>query len=134
MLSFKEKLQAVLSEKVISSAHLQIMSSQADIKKKLSFTATYTSPTNEPFVITHELPAPPSGTTNPTVPDKTEYLSSLREATAIMQDQINKELTQRMDEDKAREASTKNGGTTTKVVDDAKEEENYGEEAAEDED
>lgn len=111
----------------------QTMSSQTDNKKKLSFTATYSSPTNAPFVITHELQAPPSGTTNPTVPDKTKYLSSLREATATMQEQINKELTQRMEEDKACEAS-KNGGKTSKVVDDAKEEENYGEEAQEEED
>lgn len=99
-------------------------------EKKLSFTATYSSPTNAPFVITHELQAPASGTTNPTVPDKTNYLSSLRVATATMQEQINKELTQRMEEDKAREAST---SSKKGAVDEAKEEENYGEEAAEEE-
>lgn len=106
------------------------MSSQAD-SKKLSFTATYTSPSNAHFVITHELQAPASGTTNPTVPDKTKYLSDLRAATATMQEQINKELTRRMDEDKAREASKNNGSAS---VDDAKEEENYGEEVQEEED
>lgn len=107
------------------------MSSEAN-KKLLSFTATYASPTNAPFVITYELQAPPSGTANPTVPDKTKYLSGLRAATATMQEQINKELTQRMEEDKAREASK--NGNMSKVVDDAKEEENYGEEAQEEED
>lgn len=104
----------------------------AEPNKTLSFTARYSSPTNAPFVIAHDLPAPPSGTTNPTVPDKTKYLSSLRAATATMQEQINRELTQRMEDDKAREASTSQNGKT--AVDDAKEEENYGEDAQEEED
>lgn len=109
------------------------MSSSEAGNKKLSLTATYTSPTNAPFVVTHELQAPVSGTTNPTVPEKTKYLSALHDATATMQEQVNKELTRRMEEDKAREAS-KNGGHTPKGVDEAKEEENYGEEAQEEED
>jgi hypothetical protein len=46
-----------------------------------------------------------------------------------MQEQINKELTARMEEDKARDAE----GTKPKVVDDAKEEDNYGEEIVEEE-
>ncbi|KAI7787205.1 gon7 family protein [Diaporthe eres] len=92
--------------------------------QKMSLTGTYSSPTNAPFATTHELQAPPSGTVNPTVPDKTKYLSDLRKAVATMQDHVNKELTQRMEEDKAREAG-KNGKP---AVDDAKEEQNYGEE------
>ncbi|KAL1865143.1 hypothetical protein Daus18300_007269 [Diaporthe australafricana] len=99
----------------------------ASSNQKLSLTGTYSSPTNAPFTTTHELQAPPSGTANPTVPDKTKYLSDLRKAAAAMQDQVNKELTQRMEEDKAREAG-KNGKP---AADDAKEEENYGEEVQE---
>ncbi|KAJ0125395.1 gon7 family protein [Diaporthe amygdali] len=95
--------------------------------QKLSLTGTYSSPSNAPFTTTHDLQAPASGTVNPTVADKTKYLSDLRKATAAMQDQINKELTQRMEEDKAREAG-KNGKV---AADDAKEEENYGEEVQE---
>lgn len=99
--------------------------------QKLSLTATYQSSSNAPFTLTHDLEAPPSGIVNPSVPDKTKYLTDLRQATSAMQEQINKELTQRMEEDKAAEA-TKNG-TTTNGVDEAKEEENYGEEAQEEE-
>lgn len=95
---------------------------------KFSLTASYRSPSNAPFAITHELQAPPSGTTDPTVPDKTRYLNDLRKATASLQEQINKELTQRMEEDKAAEA-----GNAPRGVDDAKEEENYGEEVPEEE-
>lgn len=98
---------------------------------KTTLGASYASPTNAPFAVSHELEAPPSGTTNPTVPDKTKYLNELRKATATMQEQINKELTQRMEEDKAEEA-TKNG-KPAKGVDEAKEEENYGEEVVEEE-
>ncbi|ROV92024.1 hypothetical protein VMCG_09563 [Cytospora schulzeri] len=100
---------------------------------KLSLTASYTSPSNAPFNVTHELQAPPSGTTNPTVPDKTMYLNDLRKAAATMQDQINKELTQRMEEDKVEEEATRNG-KVPKGVDEAKEEDYYGEEVVEEED
>ena len=93
--------------------------------------ATYNSPTNAPFTVTHKLPTPPTSNTK----DKTSYLSALRKATSEMQETINKELTQRMEEDKAREAATANGnGTKAKGVDEAKEEDNYGEEVAEEED
>lgn len=54
-----------------------------------------------------------------------------------MQERINKELTSRMEDDKVREASGVNG-TNTKVnggvIDEAKEEDNYGEEVVEEED
>jgi Cu2+-containing amine oxidase len=49
-----------------------------------------------------------------------------------MQETINKELTSRMEEDKAREAAA-TGITKSKVVDEAKEEDNYGEEVVEEE-
>jgi hypothetical protein len=50
-----------------------------------------------------------------------------------MQEQINKELTKRMEEDKAKEANGVNGGSKAKAkgVDESKEEENYGEEVPE---
>jgi len=49
-----------------------------------------------------------------------------------MQDYINAELTARMEEDKIREASNSNGATKEKgVVDEVKEEDNYGEEVVE---
>lgn len=96
----------------------------------MPLTAEYTSTANAPFTITHTLQAPPSGTANPTVPDKTKYLSDLRRAAATMQEQINKELTQRMDEDKAKVAAE----SGKPAIDEAKEEENYGEEVQEGED
>ncbi|KAF6832170.1 hypothetical protein CMUS01_07025 [Colletotrichum musicola] len=89
-----------------------------------NFSATYTSPTNEPFTFSETLPAPPSSG----VADKTAYLGALRKAIGSAQDSINKELTARMEEDKAREAG-KNGAAPKTAVDEALEEENYGEEA-----
>ena len=99
--------------------------------EKMSLTASYNSPSNAPFILAQDLQAPRSGTANPTVADKTKYLNDLRKATAVMQEQVNKELTQRMEEDKVKE-SAKNG-KAPKGVDEAKEEENYGEEAPEEE-
>jgi hypothetical protein len=98
-------------------------------QKHQLLSATYNSTTNAPFTVNHKLPTPPSSNTK----DRTSYLSALRKATSEMQETINKELTQRMEEDKAREADTTNGsGTKAKGVDEA-EEENYGEEVAEEE-
>jgi Gon7 family len=91
--------------------------------------AIYQSPTNEAFSHTTKLPAPSSTKTT----DRTSYLAALRKATAEMQETINKELTSRMEEDKAREAAA-NGISKAKVVDEAKEEDNYGEEVVEEED
>jgi hypothetical protein len=91
--------------------------------------ATYQSPTNEPFTHTQKLPVAASSKTK----DRTTYLAALRKATAELQEAINKELTSRMDEDKTREAAA-NGTSKAKVVDEAKEEDNYGEEVAGEED
>lgn len=96
----------------------------AEQQKTLSLTATYKCPTSEPFTTIQSIVAPPSTS----AADKTAYLSSLRQALASTQEQINKELTERMEQDRARE------GNNGKGVDDAKEEENYGEEVVEDED
>lgn len=85
--------------------------------------ATYQSPNNEPFTWREEVTLPS---------DKTAYLGALREATAKMQEQINAELTARMEDDKIRESNGTNGTSKTGgVVDEAKEEDNYGEEVAE---
>ncbi|KAG0646186.1 hypothetical protein D0Z07_8102 [Hyphodiscus hymeniophilus] len=103
----------------------------ADTPQHQLVSATYTSPTNQPFTHAQKLVIPPSDA--PT--DRTAYLSALRKATVTMQEQINKELTQRMEEDKAREAAGVNGTSKAKAkdktVDESKEEDNYGEEVPE---
>ncbi|KAM3551413.1 hypothetical protein MY1884_007735 [Beauveria asiatica] len=93
-----------------------------------TLTASYTSPTNEAFAITTPLPSSYSSSS-----DKTSHLGALRVAVADAQDTINKELTARMEEDKARDASAA-GAAAAAAVDDAKEEENYGEEVQEGDD
>ncbi|KAG5969006.1 hypothetical protein E4U57_002445 [Claviceps arundinis] len=82
--------------------------------------ATYSSPDNKHFTVTKSLDSPPSASPQ----DKTMYLEALRKAVTETQEQINKELTARMEEDVAR-------GTATAQD---KEEENYGEEVQEEED
>lgn len=88
-----------------------------------TLSATYISPNNDHFQHTTQLAAPISLEPK----DRTVYLSSLKKACAELQDVVNKELTQRMEEDNARAAAT---GTKVKI-DDKKEEENYGEEVVE---
>jgi hypothetical protein len=82
--------------------------------------AKYSSPASEPFTLSENV----AGT------DKTQQLASLRTIVSSLQHQINKELTVRMEEDKAREA----GESTASPVDEVMEEENYGEEVPDDED
>jgi len=88
---------------------------------------SYTSPTNEPFTKSIAIPAPLSDS----VADKTTYLKALREATTSIQDHINKELTARMAEDKAKELAQDPTAAKKSTADEEKEEENYGEEVAE---
>jgi hypothetical protein len=93
-------------------------------------TATYDSPTNAAFSYYHQLPTPAT----PDTSDRVAYLGALRKATAELQERINAELTQRMEEDKARDAtSAAEKGMKNGAVDESKEEENYGEEVVEDE-
>jgi hypothetical protein len=62
------------------------------------------------------------------------YLGALRKATTELQERINTELTQRMEEDKVRDATgAAEKGMKNGVVDEGNEEENYGEEVVEDE-
>ena len=97
---------------------------EASSQQYQTLSATYHSPSNPSFTHTQQIPTPPTDK----VGDKTAYLSSLRKATSALQEQINKDLTSRMEEDKAREAgASKSNGT----VDEAKEEDNYGEEVVE---
>ncbi|TFA97564.1 hypothetical protein CCMA1212_010696 [Trichoderma ghanense] len=86
-----------------------------------TLTTSYTSPTNAPFAITESIPAPPSPLD---AASKSKYLEALRASVASAQDKINRELTARMEEDKAREEAA----GVKHSVDDEKEEENYGEE------
>lgn len=91
------------------------------------FSASYQSPTNEPFSFSTSFPL--SNAEN--VDERTAYLRHLREAVADIQDKVNKELTARMEEDKVREATA--AGKKVADVDETKEEENYGEEVVEEE-
>ena len=100
----------------------------AVVRDSQTLSATYQSPTNEAFTTTHQLRAPPSDKTT----DRTAYLASLRKAASALQEQINVELTARMEEDKARGAEA-NGIAKAKGVDEAKEEDRYGEEVPEEE-
>jgi len=84
--------------------------------------ATYASTTgNEPFTISSPLSAP--FTTGSPVESKSEYLKRLRASVLTVQDQVNKKLTELMEQDNLK-ASQATGG----VIVDSKEEENYGEE------
>lgn len=88
--------------------------------------AHYTSPT-----ASHNLSIPITAPcTNKTTAERIHYLGELRANAKTLQGDINKFLTQKMEEDKAREAGSKD----KKKEDEEREEENYGEEQAEDED
>ncbi|KAH7357085.1 EKC/KEOPS complex, subunit Gon7 [Rhexocercosporidium sp. MPI-PUGE-AT-0058] len=103
--------------------------------------ATYSSPTNAPFTYSTTLPSLPSlpshlESSTTSTASKTAYLSALRHATSQMQENINKELTARMEEDNkvaatAASAEGKGKGKGGGKVDEKKEEENYGEEVVE---
>jgi hypothetical protein len=97
-----------------------------NLTASLTLAASYHSPSNAAFTHVHKLSAPKS--TSPA--DRVAYLGALRKATVELQERINSELTNRMEEDKLRTA-TDAAVATKSVVDESKEEENYGEEAIE---
>lgn len=99
----------------------------AVVKDPQILSAAYQSPANEAFTSTHTLPAPPSDKTI----DRTDYLAALRKAAGVLQERINVELTARMEEDKVRGKA--DGITKSEGVDEAKEEDAYGEEVPEEE-
>ncbi|KAK3901514.1 EKC/KEOPS complex subunit GON7 [Staphylotrichum tortipilum] len=92
-----------------------------------TLSAAYTSITNVPFTVS--LPQNPPASSTSTA-SKSAYLSALRTSVAALQAEVNRELTARMDEDKVRDATTA-AASGKKVVDDEKDEENYGEEVQE---
>ncbi|KAG6003828.1 hypothetical protein E4U43_000853 [Claviceps pusilla] len=91
---------------------------------KSSLTAAYTSPDNKTFTLTKPLDHLPA---SPSTQDKTTYLRALRDAVSETQQQINKELTARMEEDSAR-GSAAGQQARSLSADEHREEENYGEE------
>ncbi|CZT06268.1 hypothetical protein WAI453_006292 [Rhynchosporium graminicola] len=98
--------------------------------------ASYSSPTNKEFAYSTPLPPLSTSSSNPlsaslfTV-DKTAYLSALMQATSKMQEDINRELTKRMEEDNLKAAAVSGEVKGGMKVDEKKEEENYGEEVVE---
>lgn len=88
--------------------------------------ATYSAPDAEPFA--YEVPVAPPSSSSPA--DKAASLAALRSAITQVQADINRQLTANMEADKARDASR----TGKPVVDDEKEEENYGEEVVAEDD
>jgi len=87
-----------------------------------TLTADYGGPESQ-----HTFSYPLPNNTNPeSTKDVTGFLVKLRESTIQMQKDVNAFLTQKMDEDKAKDKDTK--------VDEDKEEDMYGEEADDDED
>jgi hypothetical protein len=98
--------------------------------KPAALSVYYNSSSNQHFSLTKTVGGPVDGT----VESKSKFLGDLRQAVVSAQEHINTELTARMEEDKAREGSSAgtNGGKVS--VDEAKEEENYGEEVQEDDD
>ncbi|KAB8346332.1 hypothetical protein FH972_023376 [Carpinus fangiana] len=90
-----------------------------------NLTASYKAP-NGTQEFTHAVTTPPS---TPSTEDTAVYLGLLRKYTAQMQSEMNTFLTQKMDEDRKTAEST--GSNSTPKIDEAKEEENYGEEVDE---
>ena len=70
----------------------------------------------------------PAVSDQPSTDDRIAYLEKLRDGVVQLQEDINRLLTSKMDEDKAKAAAAGKKST----VDDAKEEENYGEEVVDD--
>jgi len=88
---------------------------------------TYASTSgNAPFLVRAAFNISKTTPSEPlSVEKKTEYLERLREAVTSVQDQVNQELTRRMEEDNLKSGQAANG------TGDAREEENYGEEEQE---
>ncbi|KAI9760015.1 MAG: hypothetical protein M4579_001954 [Chaenotheca gracillima] len=99
--------------------------------KGSNLVADYKSPSaSETFT----KPISPSTSTPLNTSGKTAHLASIRAAIPKLQDDINAFLTQKMEEDKGPQAARDANGTNKTAIDDAKEEENYGEEIVEEED
>jgi len=98
--------------------------SMSSPKGQVTFSVVYNSPTNEPFKQHVTI----------TTSNKTMHLKELRQANSKLQTKINEALTVRMEEDKTRgaqEGSTPAARQKKAGIDEAKEEDNYGEEVPE---
>jgi hypothetical protein len=97
-----------------------------------SLSATYDSPSgHSDFTYTVSTP-PVKNDGSMDVKAKTTYLSELRASTRRLQEDINKFLTEKMEEDKKAAGQDGPNGASKQKSKDELEEENYGEENAED--
>lgn len=87
-------------------------------------TVDYSAPSTASRSFSQTLPACAQ---TPSTEERTAYLASLHASIGKMQDEVNAFLTQKMEEDKM------SAGNAAQTADEAKEEENYGEEVVEDE-
>ncbi|CRK10851.1 hypothetical protein BN1723_009189, partial [Verticillium longisporum] len=96
--------------------------------QKLSLSAQYSHPTDTPFTAEASTDGPSSTSTA----DKSAFLARLRDLVTTVQADVNTQLTQKMEEDKQRAADVGGSAANGKgAADEAKEEENYGEELPE---
>ncbi|KAI1371730.1 hypothetical protein F4677DRAFT_284719 [Hypoxylon crocopeplum] len=125
------------------------MSSSSPSTTIVHIRATYTNSSSnsnasaKPFTISTPLSfplSPDSTLDSDSTARKTAYLESLREASSLLQERVNSELTARMEEEAHEVAASSSavavdgkGRKATSDVDEAAEEENYGEEVVEDE-
>ncbi|KIV80107.1 hypothetical protein PV11_07629 [Exophiala sideris] len=94
--------------------------------------ATYQSPTGSKD-FQHVISAPHNGATKSLdVQAKTKYLSDLRASSKKLQEDINKFLTEKMEEDKRAQGQVNTIGASKQKAEDELEEETYGEEVPED--
>ena len=95
-------------------------------------TAQYNAPHSTSFILTQSIAftsspsSASSSSCSASTAHKAGFLSGLQKAVTTIQDQVNKELTSRMEEDKAREGAGRL--EATKDIDEDEEEDNYGEE------
>jgi len=87
-------------------------------------TADYNAPSSESRSFSHSLPLCSS---TPSTEGRRAYLSALHASIGKLQDEVNSFLTQKMEDD--RKTATDGRG----IMDEVKEEQNYGEEAIDDE-
>ncbi|KAA8634141.1 hypothetical protein SMACR_02301 [Sordaria macrospora] len=136
--SFYSRLSQVLHSKLSSTKRDNHTQTTQHLKMAPSttFTATYTNSSSlspsAPFTLTKNVPTTSTSTSSSpmSTSDRAKYLHSLRQIAATFQDDINRELTQRMEEDNKRAAAA-SGGKSKAEEKAAKEEENYGEEVVE---
>ncbi|EEA22548.1 hypothetical protein TMatcc_001398 [Talaromyces marneffei ATCC 18224] len=97
---------------------------------KPAVSASYSSPQppHTSFTFRHEIAAPFPSEKSDSVAAKKAYLSELRGLVTLVQAEVNVFLTERMEEDK----KSAGGATGKDAEQEAKDEENYGEENVED--